>query len=298
MDVYSIVTERIVKSLEHGNVPWLKPWVGVSFAWNRKTGKAYSLLNQFLLGETGEFASFKQINAEKDGKVNKGAEGRLVTFWKMYDSKTEKDKDGNPKKVPVLKYYTVFNIANDTNLEVKHHKELMKTFDTAPIEEIDALIKSYTDRSGLKIVNEKWTDKAYYSPSEHAVHLPNINQFKDASSYYSTLFHELIHSTGHKSMLNRFEKGNTMFGSDVYSKEELVAEIGTACVLNRLGIETDFTMYNNKAYINNWASHIKADKKMIVHASSKAEKAVKLIFNELDDKEKNDDATEMVASVA
>lgn len=298
MNVYEIVTDRIVKSLEQGNVPWLKPWVGASYAWNRKTGKAYSLLNQLLIGETGEFATFKQIVAEKDGKVKNGAKGRVVTFWKMCDSKTEKDKDGKPKKVPVLKYYNVFNIANDTNLEVKKHKELMKTYDTAPIEEIDALIKSYTDRSGLKIVNEKCSDKAYYSPTEHEIHLPNINQFRDVASYYSTLFHEMIHSTGHKSLLNRFEKGSTMFGSDVYSKEELVAEIGTACVLNRLGIETDFTIYNNKAYINNWAKHIKADSRMIVFASSRAEKAVKLIFNEQEEQDNKDDATEMVASVA
>lgn len=298
MNVYEIVTERIVKELEKGNIPWNKPWVGASFAWNRKTGKAYSLLNQLLIGETGEFASFKQITDEKGGKVNKGAEGRLVTFWKMYDSKTEKDKNGNPKKVPVLKYYTVFNIAKDTNLEVKKHKELMRTFDTAPIEEIDKIINDYAKRSGVKFITDNGCDHAYYSPKTHTIHLPSIKQFKNVALYYGTKFHESIHSTGHESLLNRFAKGSTKFGSDVYSMEELIAEIGTACILNRLGIETDDSFKNSAAYVQNWANHLKADSRMIVHASSKAEKAVKLIFNELDDKENNDDATEMVASVA
>lgn len=295
MDVYEIVTDRIVKSLENGEIPWEKPWIGASFAWNRKTGKAYSLLNQLLIGETGEFASFKQITAEKGGRVNKGAEGRLVTFWKMYDSKTETEKDGTPRKVPVLKYYKVFSIRNDSNLEVKKHRELAETFDTAPIDEIESVIKAYTDRCGVKFITFKGTDSAYYSPSDHAVHLPSADQFKSVAEYYSTVFHELVHSTGHKSLLDRFEKGSH-FGNDPYSKEELVAEIGTACILHRLGIETDASFKNSTAYIQNWAKRLKEDKRMIVSASSKAEKAVKLIFGETEEKE--EDSAECTESVA
>lgn len=298
MNVYEIVTDRIVKELENGQIPWNKPWIGASFAWSRTTGKAYSLLNQLLLGDVGEYATYKQIVAEKDGKVNKGAKAKFVTFWKMFDSKTEKDDEGKPKKIPMLRYYQVFSIKDDTNLEVKKHKELMQTFDTAPIEEIDRIINDYAERSGVKFITDKGCDCAYYSPNDHTIHLPSIEQFKNVALYYSTKFHEMIHSTGHKSLLNRFEKGQTKFGSEVYSKEELVAEIGTACILNRLGIETNDSFRNSTAYVQNWAKHLKADSKMIVSASSKAEKAVKLIFNELNEKENNDDATEMVASVA
>lgn len=298
MNVYEIVTDRIVKELENGQIPWNKPWIGASFAWSRTTGKAYSLLNQLLLGDVGEYVTYKQIVAEKDGKVNKGAKAKFVTFWKMFDSKTEKDDEGKPKKIPMLRYYQVFSIKDDTNLEVKKHKELMQTFDTAPIEEIDRIINDYAERSGVKFITDKGCDCAYYSPNDHTIHLPSIEQFKNVALYYSTKFHEMIHSTGHKSLLNRFEKGQTKFGSEVYSKEELVAEIGTACILNRLGIETNDSFRNSTAYVQNWAKHLKADSKMIVSASSKAEKAVKLIFNELNEKENNDDATEMVASVA
>lgn len=298
MNVYEIVTDRIVKELENGQIPWNKPWIGASYAWSRNTGKAYSLLNQLLLGDVGEYATYKQITAEKDGKVNKGAKAKFVTFWKMFDSKTEKDENGNPKKIPMLRYYQVFSIKDDTNLEVKKHKELVQTFDTAPIEEIDRIISDYAERSGVKFVTDNGSDHAYYSPTDHTIHLPSIEQFKNVALYYSTKFHEMIHSTGHKSLLNRFEKGSQKFGSDVYSKEELVAEIGTACILNRLGIETNDSFRNSTAYVQNWAKHLKADSKMIVSASSKAEKAVKLIFNELNEKENNDDATEMVASVA
>lgn len=298
MNVYEIVTDRIVKELENGQIPWNKPWIGASFAWSRTTGKAYSLLNQLLLGDVGEYATYKQIVAEKDGKVNKGAKAKFVTFWKMFDSKTEKDDEGKPKKIPMLRYYQVFSIKDDTNLEVKKHKELMQTFDTAPIEEIDRIINDYAERSGVKFITDKGCDRAYYSPNDHTIHLPSIEQFKNVALYYSTKFHEMIHSTGHKSLLNRFEKGQTKFGSEVYSKEELVAEIGTACILNRLGIETNDSFRNSTAYVQNWAKHLKADSKMIVSASSKAEKAVKLIFNELNEKENNDDVTEMMTSVA
>lgn len=296
MDVYAIVTDRFISALESGEIPWKKSWIGARYAWSRTTGKAYSLLNQLLLGETGEYATFKQIVAEKDGKVNKGAKAKVVTFWKMFDSKTETDDEGKPKKIPMLRYYQVFNVKNDTNLDVKKHKEMMQTFDTAPIEEIDGIIKAYADRCKVKIVTVKGTDSAYYSPTEHEVHLPSVEQFKSVAEYYSTAFHELVHSTGHKSLLNRFEKGSTRFGSDVYSKEELVAEIGTACILHRLGIETDDSFKNSTAYIQNWVKQLKEDKKMIVSASSKAEKAVQLIFGEVETNEA--DATEMVASVA
>lgn len=198
----------------------------------------------------------------------------------------------------MLRYYQVFSIKDDTNLEVKKHKELVQTFDTAPIEEIDRIINDYAERSGVKFVTDNGHDRAFYSPTDQTIHLPSIEQFKNVALYYSTKFHEMIHSTGHKSLLNRFEKGQTKFGSEVYSKEELVAEIGTACILNRLGIETDDSFRNSTAYVQNWAKHLKADSKMIVSASSKAEKAVKLIFNELNEKENNDDVTETVASVA
>ena len=113
--------------------------------------------------------------------------------------------------------------------------------------------------------------------------LPLFEQFTDTSEYYSTAFHESVHSTMKESRCNRAEdrKGKLVaFGSDDYSKEELVAEIGSANILNILGIETTKSFRNSAAYIQNWLSVLKNDVKFIVSASSKAEKAVKYILGE------------------
>lgn len=126
------------------------------------------------------------------------------------------------------------------------------------------------------------SNEAYYSPSRDLIHLPLLEQFKRQEEYYSTAFHEATHSTGHKTRLDRLGTGLQVasFGSESYSKEELVAELGSATILNMLGIETDKSFRNSTAYIQNWLSVLKSDVKFIVSASSKAEKAVKYILNE------------------
>ena len=145
----------------------------------------------------------------------------------------------------------------------------------AAIEEADAAVQAYIHRSGCKLTELPGSDRAYYSPAEDSVTVPCRAQFQTGDEFYSTLFHELVHSTGHISRLDRFSgPGNHSFGGDEYSKEELVAEIGAACLNSLFGIETQASFQNSAAYIKSWVRKFQEDRKLIVSASSKAEKAV------------------------
>lgn len=276
VNVYEMVTERFIEELEKGNIPWQKPWSGVrSGAFNRVSKKAYSILNQMMLKHTGEYATFKQWS-DLGGKIKKGEKSELVAFWKVMQ-KTETNSDGEQitKAIPLLRYYNVFHISQVEGVEPLENAELQEI---EPIEEADNIIKSYVNREGI-IFEEKLSDEAFYSPSKDTVVVPMKEQYKEINEYYSTTFHELIHSTGHKARLDRLETGaKASFGSDEYSKEELVAEIGSASILNMLGIETPKTFKNSTAYIQSWIKVLKDDVKFIVSASSKAEKAVNFII--------------------
>ena len=127
--------------------------------------------------------------------------------------------------------------------------------------------------------NEQASNEAYYSPSRDTVVVPMKEQYQHINEYYSTTFHELVHSTGHKNRLNRLETtAVASFGSETYSKEELVAEIGSATILSALEIETKRTFTNSIAYIQNWLNVLKNDNHFIISASSQAEKAVDYIL--------------------
>ena len=275
-NIYEMVTARIIEQLEQGIIPWRKPWTGTAGAWSRSTGKPYSLLNQWLMPQ-GEYATFNQIKKE-GGKVKKGAKGYHVVFFKPTVIETE-DKNGEKvkKTVPLLKYYTVFNISEQVEgLEVKHSKETVERHHE-PLAELEEIKTDYLKRSGVEFYNLE-QDKAYYSPVDDSIVLPLVEQFDSIEEYYSTAFHEMAHSTGHSTRLNRLNK-LAAFGSNDYGKEELIAEITAAAVLNEAGIETEKTIKNSAAYVQNWANAIKGDVKLSVHASSKAQKAFEMIMN-------------------
>ena len=143
-------------------------------------------------------------------------------------------------------------------------------------ETAQAVIDDYLSREGVKLSHQEG-DRAFYRPSTDEVVLPIRKQFISTAEYYSTVFHELTHSTGHATRLNRLSKPS-FFGAEDYSKEELVAEIGAATLVNHVGIETDSSFRNNAAYIQNWLTVLKDDKRFIVSAAGKAEKAVQLIL--------------------
>ena len=276
-DRYEMVTDRIIEQLEKGYIPWQKPWTGVhDGAYNRISNKPYSLLNQMLLSKTGEYASFKQWT-ELGGHIRKGEKAEIVTFWKIQQIE-EENEDGEKiiKQLPLLRYYNVFHISQVEGVEPKS----IDLNELQPIEEAERIKTEYMQREHIKIL-EKVTDKAFYSPSLDYIQVPCKEQYQNIEEFYSTLFHEMTHSTGHKNRLDREDVKDCMyFGSENYSKEELCAELGSAFLINKLGIASSKSFNNSTAYIQSWLRVLKNDKKFIISASSRAEKAVKYILNE------------------
>ena len=272
MDLYQEVTNRIMEQLENGIIPWEKPWISAGNAVSHATGKPYSLLNQMLLGRPGEYVTFKQCQAE-GGKVKKGEKSSIVVFWKWIEQ--EDEETGEKKEFPFLRYFNVFHIDQCEGLTAKHTQELPGTANAGQTAE--AIIAGYIQTSGVRLIHEAG-DQAFYRPSTDSITLPQLAQFKETAEYYSTVFHELIHSTGHAKRLNRIA-GTAFFGSEAYSKEELVAEIGASALVHAAGLETPDSFRNNVGYIQNWLRVLRNDRKVIVSASGRADKAVSYILN-------------------
>ena len=274
-DIYAAVTDRIVQQLEKGVVPWRKPWTGVrSGAISGATGKPYSLLNQMLLAKAGEWYTWNQIQA-LGGKVRKGEKSSMVVFWKQTPVKDEDPATGEQieRMIPVLKYFNVFHIDQLDGIEAKTIDP--EAIDPATDTAADAIIAGYIQRSGVELEHRKG-DEAFYSPSVDRVVLPLREQFPSMAEYYSTAFHELTHSTGHSSRLDRISR-RAFFGNEDYSREELVAEIGAAALLNHCGIETADSFKNSASYIQSWLRALRNDKKLIISAAGAAAKAFELI---------------------
>lgn len=294
-DAYQMVTDRICELLGQGLKPWAQPWSSaVSCAWSGNDGRVYTLLNQMLLADPakkyqtmsdllddirGEWVTYNQAQA-RGGQVRKGEKGRKVVFFKVLDKPTGKfDENGNEKHetIPFLNVYTVFHVRQCDGIEQKYHLNDDKLFDFTADDSAEDVAAEYIAREGITYLKEKG-NRAYYRPFDDTVVTPLPEQFKDNGEYYSTLYHELTHSTGHEKRLNRITK-SAAFGEEEYSTEELVAEIGSASLMATLGIETDSTLHMSAAYIKNWLKALKNDKRMIVVAASRAEKAVKMILN-------------------
>lgn len=279
MNVYEMVTNRIIKKLNEGIIPWQRGWTGtIDGAYNFKTKRRYSLLNQMLLEHQDGYLTFKQIG-EMGGKLRKGAKSEFVVFWKIMqkDDPNKKDAEGKPEKVtiPILRYYNVFWVG-DTDIK----REDLKLTEHNPITEAESIIGEYVTREeGLTFQNDRPSNQAYYAPSQDTVVVPMLSQFTNAEEYYSTAFHELTHSTGAKHRLNRLaERKAAAFGDENYSKEELVAELGAAMLVNHCGIETEKSFRNSAGYVQGWLKALNNDQRLIVSAASKAEKAVEYIL--------------------
>lgn len=274
-DIYAAVTDRIIEQLDQGVIPWHKPWTGVqSGAISGATGKPYSLLNQMLLGKPGEWYTWNQVQ-KLGGKVRKGEKSSMVVFWKQVPITEENKETGEAtqRMIPMLKYFNVFHISQIDGIEAKAIDP--EAHDPATDCGADAIIADYLGRSGVTLEHRKG-DEAFYSPSADRVVLPLREQFQDMAEYYSTAFHELTHSTGHSSRLDRISR-RAFFGNDEYSREELVAEIGAAALLSHCGIETSASLRNSAAYIQSWLRALRGDKKLIITASGAASKAFELI---------------------
>jgi antirestriction protein ArdC len=291
--IYQVVTDRIVESLKHGIIPWQKPWKAPSYAGgifprNLRTGKPYRGVNILLLWSIPFSApfwlTFKQAQ-ELGGTVRNGEKGTQIVFYKLLHGKAkqieEKPEETTEEKGDlspfVLTYYTVFNVEQCDGLNLPELVPAAQPNEVEIDETSEALVQAWAGRPELKLTSP--TERhAYYRPATDSVHMPARFRFIDASLYYSTLFHELVHSTGHESRLNR--AFGATFGDDLYSKEELVAETGAAFLCAIAGIGGQQTESNTTAYIQNWIERLEGDNRLILQAAAAAQKAVDMITNQ------------------
>jgi antirestriction protein ArdC len=273
-NVYNYVTDKIIEELQKGNIPWQKNWKGQK-AINYVTRKEYHGINTLLLPFPGEYLTFKQCT-ELNGKVKKGEKSHMIVFYKWIK---EKDQDGNINEYPLLNYYNVFHISQCEGIDSKC-EEFKPENENNIIQEAENIINNYVLREGIKYNIMIGSDRAYYQPSTDEVVLPDMKQFDTAESFYATAFHELTHSTGNEKRLKRIDNMKShKFGSKDYSKEELIAEIGSAYLNNQIGIDNTAVFKNSVAYIQSWLKALKDDVKLITIAAGAAQKAVNYINN-------------------
>lgn len=280
-DIYQTVTDSIVAMLEGGVKPWAPQWssegCGVPAVPTRANGEAYRGLNILLLWGAAEmkgyrsqtWMTFKQAK-ELGGCVRKGEKATPVVYWGRFDPKGENGEDGEEKGVLFAKGYSVFNV-----------------------EQIDGLPDSYFENGAALPEGERiaaadqWAvaigadirhggSKAFFAPSGDYVQMPPLGVFFEPEAYYSTLAHELTHWSGHKDRLAR-EFGKR-FGSQAYAFEELVAELGAAYAMARLGIAAE-PREDHASYLASWLKVLKSDKRAIFTAASKAQQACDFLFD-------------------
>lgn len=294
--VYEIVTERIIKKLEEGTIPWQRPWKPPM---NYVTKIPYKGINTLLLDKPGEYITFRQL-LQCGGRLKKGARPYLVVFWKRreeeqkenvnpdettVDGETEntsesvEELDGKKSKGSefpyVLRYYLVYHVSDTEGLT-----------EGLPVQEVE--LKPDEQRLCTRLYNylriekiplyEQDINSAFYHKTEDAIYLPRTKYFKNSIMFLSTLSHEIVHSTGAQNRLNRSTLvESNRFGSEPYSKEELVAELGAAFLLGYHGLK--FPVENAAAYISSWLSVLRKDKRLILVAASQAQRAVEYILS-------------------
>lgn len=280
VNVYQIITDRIIDEMSKGIIPWQRPWHGTKDgAVSYETGRPYSFLNQMLLGRPGEWLTFNQVK-KLGGKIKKGAKSGMVTFVKTYLKKAQdgvaENGEHNEEKGFVLRYYNVFHIDDCEGIKSKIESKIEDSA-LEPIDEADKVASEYVEREDTLKLVVKASNSAYYSPSTDTVVVPQLEQYQEVEEYYSTLFHELVHSTGISKRCDRGLGKIAGKKSEEYSREELVAEIGSAMICNQLGIDSEKAFKNSVAYLQSWLRELQNDNRMIVWAASRAEKAVKYI---------------------
>ena len=295
MNVYEIATNQIIERIEqaernHEPFFWVKPWNGgAKVPENYMTNIPYRGVNHLLL-DAGEYITHKQLqeykkklSPEEAEKVHIKKGCHMVPVF-FFTRKPKTDKDGNiifrtkkngeqvPEEKFIFKYYRAYNREDIAGLPSHYPAKRIEHTETEAMRKADQYIKAYAESENLVLDIVEDGSSCYYSPADHLVRVPEKEGFETAYSYYSSVFHELIHSTSRG--LER-EVGRN-FGSEKYSREELVAQIGSAILLNEFEVVPDSTKEkdNDIAYIKGWADHLKDNKSEIVRASHLAENAV------------------------
>ena len=283
-DVYTLVTEKVIALLESGTAPWRQTWSGGELPRNLVSGKPYRGINLLLLS-MNRFASpyWLTFNQAKQlgGHIKKGAKSELVVFWKFFDKAAdEADNAGNggntdtKRRPPLLRYYCVFNVEQTEGLE-QHLPAPTELNPFTPLEQAAAIIAAMPQRPAIYHHQQS----AYYAPQHDYINLPRPETFAASENYYAVAFHELTHATGHETRLNRPGVAGTQlaaFGTPDYSREELIAEMGSAFLCATAGIAN--TIENSAAYLQGWLASLQGDSRLIVTAASAAQKAADFIL--------------------
>lgn len=294
-EIFAEIANKFVEALAQNIVPWQKPWTctfGANLNLNElavsyTTKKPYSMLNQWLL-KAGQYLTWNEIQ-KLGGKVQKGAKSHNVygffPSWLIIE--TNEWVKEEPKHLESDQYklflamrsYKVFNVADCEGITPHTFVTPQPKNEEETITIAEETIQGYLNKYPTLKFHKVLQDRAYYSPMLDEVFVPTLAQYKVKEEFYSTSFHELAHSTGHETRLNRsgivkFDH----FGSDNYATEELVAEMASAMTLNYIGVNCEKAFNNSKAYVQNWAKKIKSDPKIVSIACQQAEKASKMIL--------------------
>lgn len=276
-NVYQIVADRILERIQEAIqagdlLPWQKPWTFADVPKNYVSQKCYRGVNTLLL-DPGDYLTWNQLcdleKKEPSLRLRKGSKSHIVVYFKFLERVNVDTQD--VERIPMLRYYKVFNVRDIDGLEAREPTY----FEHEPIVEAEQLITSYVQREGITLQFELG-DKACYSPVADRITLPERKQFKSQEEFYGTAFHEMAHSTGHAKRLDRGLL-NT-FADSKYSQEELVAEMASAMLLAQCGLLAPTAEKNSAAYVKSWMEAIKGNPRMIVTASSKAQKAADYIL--------------------
>lgn len=283
--IYGEVTEKIVSAIEAGAKNWQSPYISRGIAKNYFSGHEYAGINFLLLNFCSKkvplYGTFLQIK-NAGGYVKAGSKAEKVIFSSMLfkhngktidieQAKQLKERGENVDTTFIKKVHSVFSLQDTDGID---YSEAVKgNTDTTPIEAAEAIVRGY---KGAPLIISKNQFSAFYRPSQDVVNMPEMKNIKGANEYYSTLFHELVHSTGHKTRLNREGVAKfDSFGSEKYAFEELIAELGAAFLSAKVGIEL---IDNNAAYIGGWSERLKKDNTLIFKAAAAAQKAVEHII--------------------
>ena len=305
-DIYQIITDEVIKGLETQGLTWFKSWAGNEDAMtiSHTTGKIYRGVNQLLLSmamltneySSKEFITFNQAK-KQGGKVKKGSKSHKVVNWKVSYFVTDKNgkriylKGNNQIDLVIPKgytmddvnksmsanYYNVFNLDCVEGVEDKWSiNEVIKGSVFEPIDEAE---KVYANMRKRPTLVHQDNIGCFYRPGQHLVNMSSQETFDTPDDYYKVLFHELNHSTGHESILNRSTLNTANRNKVAYSQEELVAELGAMFLVNLTGLSPKSDKRNSQAYINGWIEYLKDHPKEIIFASSQAQKSVEYILN-------------------
>lgn len=279
------VTKAILDKIENGTLPWMRPWDKdeplLGEHKNFVTGKRYRGFNSLSLYGNGykspNWVTFKKMK-ELGGSLKKGQKGSIVIFWKILKKTEERDGEEVEKNIPLLRHYFVFNLDQIDGIECPDTGSNIRK-NEKEINSIPGAEKIVFNFKNMPSLTHGISQRAFYDKGEDYINMPEKEAFHSSEEYYSTLFHEIVHSTGHKDRLNRDSLVNACgFGDHEYSREELVAEIGSAMLCNKVGFSNK-VLDNQAAYVRSWKDNIKKDPTILIWASQKAQKAFDYILN-------------------